>query len=397
MEARKRTLVAAGLGWMLDAFDVMLYSLVLTTLTRTFGMSKTTAGLLNTVTLLASSVGAVIFGFLADRYGRRRLLSVSILTYSMSTFACGLCNSVGALGFCRFVLGLGMGGEWNTGAALVGESWPTHQRGRAMALVQSSWAIGYALAAITAGLLITRFGWRSVFFVGILPALTVFWIRRNVPESKLWEEQKSSGQVLNTSGVWRTAWPSLIALFAVNACGMFAWWGLFSWIPAYLALPVQQGGRGFPMGNVYVFLTLLNLIGMFPGYLVFGVIADAWGRRKIMFVYLLLASGMTFWFAAARTPSMIFVAACATAFFGTGFFTGSALIGNELFPTAIRSTALGISYNAARSVSAFGPTIIGAASEAHGLSYSFYCCAGAFLLAAMSALFLTETRDRELT
>ncbi len=135
---------------MLDAFDVMLYSIVLATLMRELGMSKTTAGLLNSLTLIASAIGSFIVGLLADRYGRRRMLSLSILTYSLFTFACGFSTSIAMLAAFRFLLGLGMGGEWNSGAALVAETWPGAWRGRALGMVQSSWAIGYALAAVTA-------------------------------------------------------------------------------------------------------------------------------------------------------------------------------------------------------------------------------------------------------
>jgi MFS family permease len=188
--AQRRTVVAAGLGWMLDSFDVMLYSIVLVTLMREFGMDKKTAGLLNTLTLIASAIGSVIFGILADRFGRRRMLSASILTYSLFTFACGFTTTITALAVCRFLLGLGMGGEWNTGATLVAETWPSAWRARAMSLVQSSWAIGYALAATVAGIVLSRASWRWVFFIGVFPALVTFWIQRDVPEPELWQRQR---------------------------------------------------------------------------------------------------------------------------------------------------------------------------------------------------------------
>src|SRR4051812_1682693 len=150
--AQRRTLVAAALGWALDAFDVMLYAMVITHVMRDLGMTKGMAGLLNTLTLLASGLGGVLFGFIADRIGRKRALMLSILTYSIFSFASGLATSVQMLAAFRFVLGLGMGGEWNTGAALVAETWPTELRAKAIAVVQSSWAFGYAAAALVSGL-----------------------------------------------------------------------------------------------------------------------------------------------------------------------------------------------------------------------------------------------------
>src|SRR5512141_1316504 len=190
--AQRRTLLAAALGWMLDAFDAMLYALVLTHVMRDLGMSKSTAGLLNTLTLLASGIGGVSFGFLADRIGRKRALMLSILTYSVCSFASGLSTSILMLAAFRFVLGLGMGGEWNTGATLVAETWPTHLRAKAISIVQSSWAIGYAMAALVAGIVLQYANWRVVFFVGILPALVTFWIQKGVPESPMWRSNRAS-------------------------------------------------------------------------------------------------------------------------------------------------------------------------------------------------------------
>jgi MFS family permease len=208
---QRRTLMAASLGWMLDAFDVMLYSVVLTTLMREFAISKGTAGLLNSLTLVASAIGSFVFGILADRYGRRRMLSFSILTYSLFTFASGLTTTISALAGCRFLLGLGRGGEWNSGATLVAETWPSAWRGRAMGLIQSSWAVGYALAAVVANLVLARANWRWVFFVGVLPAILVFWIQHDVPEPQLWRSQKtrSVGSASQIPALWRTAVPRL--------------------------------------------------------------------------------------------------------------------------------------------------------------------------------------------
>src|SRR2546423_3187768 len=207
--AQRRTLLAAALGWMLDAFDAMLYALVLTYIMRDLGMSKAVAGSLGSLTLLASGIGGVAFGFLADRVGRTRALMGSILTYSICSFASGLSTSILMLAIFRFILGLGMGGEWNTGATLVAETWPDHLRARALALVQSSWAIGYALAAIVAGVMLRFTNWRYVFFVGILPALVTLWIQKDVHEPEMWRVLDSAGApaVAHESTVWGLLFP----------------------------------------------------------------------------------------------------------------------------------------------------------------------------------------------
>src|SRR5207302_1780559 len=180
---QRRTLLAASLGWALDAFDAMLYSLVLAMLMRDLGMSKTTAGSLGTLTLLASGIGGILFGFVADRIGRKQALMASILTYSVCSFASGLATSIAMLAIARFVLGLGMGGEWNTGATLVAETWPAEFSAKAISVVQSLWALGFAAAELVAGVVLHYADWRMVFFVGVLPALVVLWIQKGVPES----------------------------------------------------------------------------------------------------------------------------------------------------------------------------------------------------------------------
>lgn len=396
--AQRRTLVAAGLGWMLDAFDVMLYSIVLATLMREFGMSKSTAGLLNALTLIASAIGSFGFGLLADRVGRRRALSHSILVYSIFTFACGFSTTVTMLAVFRFLLGLGMGGEWNCGATLVAETWPGAWRGRALGIVQSSWALGYALAAVVAALVLSRANWRWVFFVGVLPALVTLWIQHDVPEPPLWLRERQAARLLKKENIalWRAVLPRLFALLAMNTFGMFGWWGLFTWIPAYLVLPAAKGGRDFTELGFTSFLVVLNLCGMFPGYLLFGVLADKFGRKRTVILFLVLAALFVPAFAAARRPALILLTASIAAFFGTGFFTGSGILGSELFPTRIRATALGISYNAARGISALAPFVIGAVGDKHGLPWSFSACAVAFALAAISAAWVPETRGLEL-
>src|SRR5436190_8784289 len=334
--AQRRTLIAAALGWALDAFDVMLYALVLAHVMRDLGMSKPTAGLLGTLTLLASGIGGVLFGFLADRIGRTRALMLSILTYSVCSFASGLSSSVGMLTVFRFILGLGMGGEWNTGATLVAETWPNHLRAKAISLVQSSWAIGYAAAALIAGILLKRYNWRVVFFVGIAPALVTLWIRRSVPESEMWEQNQAHLKATSASAPLAEIFSApffkkTIALFLLNFFGMFAWWGLFTWMPPYLSLPVSEGGRGFSVMASTTLLVTLNLLGMFPGYASFGWIADHLGRRRSFMLYTSIAAVLVPFYAMARAPWLIMLLGIVVAFFGTGFFSGSGIIGSEIF------------------------------------------------------------------
>jgi MFS family permease len=432
---QRRTLLAAAMGWALDAFDAMLYSLVLALLMRDLGMSKTLAGSLGTLTLLASGIGGVLFGFLADRIGRKKALMASILTYSVCSFASGLATSIAMLAVARFVLGLGMGGEWNTGATLVAESWPTEFRAKAISMVQSSWALGFAAAALVAGPVARYYGWRAVFFVGILPAVVTLWIQRRVPESEMWRDRASPQKAAQVEGSKSPPFDRLrasflakdarngapedrdvtsyvsarfsvifkppyaghtFALLLFNFFGMFAWWGLFTWLPPYLSLPVEQGGRGFGVMGMTTLMVVLNLCGMFPGYASFGWVADHLGRRKTFLVYTLIAAVLIPLYAAARSQGVLLVLGTLVAFFGTGIFSGSGIMGSEIFPTAVRARALGFTYNGARTLSSVAPLIIGRVGQTKGLSWAFYLCAAGYLLAALMTTQLPETKGKML-
>ncbi|MGD9904150.1 MAG: MFS transporter [Vicinamibacterales bacterium] len=399
-EAR-RALLAASLGWMLDAFDVMLYSLVLAELVRAFGITLTTAGYLGSLTLVASAVGGVVFGVVADRLGRTRALSLSILLYSVFTAACGLATSVTMLAVFRVLLGLGMGGEWASGAALVSETWPAAHRGKALGLMQSCWAIGYGLAALVTALVMPAFGWRAVFFVGVLPALLTWWIRRRVPEPEAWQAARAAtrGDAGSAAGSFAAVIGGRLGLTVVltlmNAATMFAWWGFNLWIPAYLSLPAERGGMGLTTTTMANFVIVMQ-VGMWLGYVTFGFVSDALGRKPTYVVYLLAAAALVATYAVTRDARTLLVLGPFVAFFGTGYFSGFGAITAELYPTAVRATAQGLTYNIGRIASAVAPFVVGSLATTRGFSAAFSVAAAAFLVAAALWLWIPETRGRSL-
>ena len=393
--AEKRSLIAGGLGWMLDAMDVMLYSLVLAQLVLHFGMTKSEAGFLNSLTLGASALGGLMFGFLADRIGRTRALMGSILVYSLASFACGLSTSIVQLAIFRFILGLGMGGEWTTGAALIAEVWPAEHRGKALGLMQSAWAIGEMIAAAVTLVVLPNFGWRAVFFVGVLPALVVLWIRRDVPESQIWLDRgKQNAGSLKL--LWRAdiRWKGLLAT-VMNACAMFGYWGLFTWIPGYLALPEKDGGRGLGI-IVSLWWVMFMGPGKWLGYTLFGFAADKYGRRISYVVYLVIAAALVPVFGMTKSLVWLMILGPFVGFFGTGFFSGFSAIASELFPTEIRGTAMGLTYNIGRGFSAIAPFVVGFVATRYSFYAGFLLLAGAFFAAAMFALALPETKGKHL-
>lgn len=394
----RRALLASTLGWMLDGMDVTLYAMVIAALLRELHLSTSQAGLLASVTLVASAAGGILFGVLADRAGRRAALMASIAVYSVFTAACGFSQGVLSLAVFRFLLGLGMGGEWATGAALVAETWRPEHRGKALGLMQSGYAAGYALAALSAALVLPRWGWRAVFFVGVLPALLTLWIRRGVQESPMWLARSvpDAGTPLLRSAFFARPYRSLILItLLMNSAALFAWWGLFTWIPPYLALPAAEGGRGFTLAASSAWILVMQ-VGMWCGYVSFGFISDVVGRKKTYVGYLLLAAALVPLYARAQGSTTLLVLGPLVAFFGTGHFTGFGIITAELFPTSFRASAMGLTYNFGRALSAAAPWAIGVLAERHNLSSAFWISGLAFLLAGLLALAVPETRHRAL-
>jgi MFS family permease len=396
-EAR-RALVAAGLGWMLDSFDVMLYALVLAALIADLGMSTTTAGLLGSLTLVASAVGGVAFGVIADRFGRTRALIWSVLLYSVFTAACGFAQSVAQLAVFRVGLGLGMGGEWASGAALVSETWPAKHRGKALGLMQSAWAIGYGLAALVTAFVLPRWGWRAVFFVGIVPALLTLWIRRSVPEPALWHTARARPEAGRGrfAEILRGPMARLTLMVTLmNACTMFAYWGFNLWIPAYLSLPPDRGGIGLSTAAMSGLVAAMQ-VGLWFGYVSFGYIGDALGRKRAYVAYLVCAAVLLLAYASTRDPQLLLVLGPFVMFFGGGYFSGFGAVTAELYRTSIRATAQGFTYNIGRLASAVAPFAVGSLAQSRGFSTAFTTASVAFALAALCWIGIPETRGRTL-
>jgi MFS family permease len=390
----RRALVAAALGWLLDAFDVMLYALVLKSVIEELGLTTAQGGLMASLTLGASAIGGLVFGVIADKLGRTRALSLSILLYSVFTFACGFAQNLWQFAAFRVLLGLGMGGEWASGATLVSETWPEKHRGKALGIMQSCWAIGYGLAAIVVAIVLPRFGWRAVFFTGIIPAIFTLWIRQSVKEPQMWRDARATGATGATSS---RKFPMRIAVFltAMNAATMFAWWGLNSWVPSYLSLEPTRGGIGLSTETMAAFVVAMQ-VGMWFGYVSFGFIADAFGRRPTYIAYLLIAALLVWYYGFAREPWVLLVLGPLVAFFGTGYFSGFGAVASEIFPTSIRATALGVTYNSGRLLSAIAPFIVGTMAQSRGFGAAFTTTAIAFMIAAVLWLGIPETKGRKM-
>jgi MFS family permease len=391
----KRALLAAQAGWMLDAMDFLLFTFALRPIQKEFGLADATMGVVGSVALVASAIGGSLFGRLADRIGRVRALTISILVYSVATAGLATSSGLWQLIAWRVLVGLGMGGEWSCGSVLVAETWPAKHRGKAIGIMQSGWAIGALLAAGLSALMLQRAGWRALFVVGVLPAIAAFFIRRTVEEPAIWRERvtprRSPWPIIFGEFLPRTILASLLA-----SSVLVAFWGVITWLPSFLATPVAKGGAGLTLTKSAAWIMVLQ-IGAFFGYVTFGWIADRIGRRPAFFIFMIAASAVVPLFAFyARTPATFLSIGFLVGYFAHGYFSLFGAMLAELYPTEVRGTAQGFCYNVGRLASAIAPIAIGASAAKHGLGTAIAADSLFFLVGAVLIWFLPETRGQEL-
>lgn len=377
--------------------DLMLFAMIIAYVGRDLGFNKGMAGMVASATLIASAFGGLVFGFLADRIGRAKSMVLSIICYSVGTALCGFSESLTQLIAFRVLVGLGVGGEWSAGAALITETWPAQHRGKVMAWVQSAFASGYALAAIVAAIVLPLLGWRWVFAVGLIPALFGLWIRRHVSEPEIWKNQKKRLSFSETVGaLFGIHRRNTIIGLAFTAAAMCGYWGLFTWIPTYLGTPVSEGGAGFSLIKSTTWVVVMQ-VGAAIGFVAFGYVADLAGRKKAFILFFICAAILVPLYTMVKSPLMLLGLGPVVAFFGTGFYSGFAPTFAELFPTSIRATAQGFIYNTGRAASALAPMMVGFLSGNYGVGSALGMTSAFFLLAAILVFFfLPETKGQEL-
>lgn len=396
----RRTFWACFTGWALDAMDVQLYAVVIPTLIALWGMSQVEAGMLGTAALLSSSVGGWLAGILADRFGRVAVLKITIIWFSVFTFLSGLTNSFEQLLVTRALQGLGFGGEWAAGAVLMSEVIDKRYRGRAVGSVQSGWSVGYGAAVLLFTLVYSvapqEMAWRYMFFLGLIPAFFVLWIRRHVAEPEIFHETKSANpsrgkleflEIFGSTLRRRTILASMLA-----AGGLGGNYVVLTWLPTYLktVLGLSVLGTGGYLA--------INISGSFLGYLFSAHLSDFLGRRKT-FTIMATAAGVT---VASYTllpisPTLALVMGFPLGFFQSGIIAGMGATFAELFPTRVRATGQGFSYNTGRAVGSLVPALVGIVAVTMGLGQAMGICAAfAYVFVLIAATLLPETRGSDL-
>lgn len=397
----KRTFLASFVGWATDAFDFMVFSFVLASLIDVWGLDRGQAGLLGTVTLIFSAIGGWVAGMLADRYGRVKVLQGTILWFSVCTFAIGFAQNFEQVFVLRALQGLGFGGEWAVGAVLIGEIIAPQHRGKAVGLVQSGWAVGWGLAAILYSIAFSvlpeSLAWRSLFWVGVLPALLVLYVRKHVPEPAVFVKAAvSRRQGVKPASMWVIFKPALLRMTVLGALlctgiqgGFYA---MSTWLPTYLKVE-----RNLSVLNTGGYLMVI-IVGSFCGYVVGAYLSDYWGRRRnfILFSLLSIASVYLYLTLPLSNTEMLWLG-FPLGFASCGIFSGVGAYLTELYPSESRANGQSFTYNFGRGIGALFPGLVGMLSQSTSLAMAIAIFSGAaYGVVLLMVLLLPETKGQAL-
>ncbi len=391
---------AAFAGYSLDAFDLIILTLTLAAIGSTFDVGKGATGALATVTLSASAVGGILGGVLSDRIGRARTLMLTVGVYSLFTFLSGIASSYEMLLVFRVFQGIGFGGEWAVGAILVAELIRPEARGKALGVIQSAWAVGWALAVvaytIVFSLVSDEQGWRILMMLGILPALLILYVRRNVDDPEVFEETKKKKEKPAESPlkqIFRSDLAKTTIFASILATGIQGgYYAMFTWIPTFLK---EERSLSVVGSAGYLFVVIA---GAFAGYLTAGFVHDRLGRRKSFTLFAALAgvSLVAYFLVPSGSNTTLLVIGFPLGFFASGCFSGFGSYLSELFPTRARGTGAGFCYNVGRAFGALFPGIIGFLAAAIGLGGAVAFGVFGYVLAIAALRFLPETHGKEL-
>lgn len=395
----KKTLVAAWGGWSVDAFDFMIYTFVIPTLIAAWTMTRGEAGMIATSALLMSALGGWIAGALSDRFGRVRMLQITIAWFAVFTFLCGFTNSFEQLLIVRSLQGLGFGGEWAVGSVMIGEIIRAEHRGKAVGTVQSGWAVGWGAAALLFTVFFTLFpedwAWRMLFWIGLAPALLILYIRRHVRDPEIFTatRARAAGAGAHFLEIFSPKLLRITLLTSLMATGMQGgYYAITTWLPTYL-----KAERGLSVINTGGYLMVV-ITGALAGYLAAAWLSDRIGRRKTFFLFA-LCSGATAviytWLPVS--DAMMLVLGFPLGFFVSGNFSGVGAFFTELFPSRVRGSGQGFAYNFGRGIGALFPALVGFMSATMPLGAAIGLFAGAaYVVVIIAVALLPETRGKQL-
>jgi len=385
----RKALIGSALGYAMDGFDLLILGFMMRAITADLQLSPAQGASLVTATLIGAVLGGVGFGMLSDRIGRVRVLTYTIVVFAVFTGLCALAQGYYDLLFYRTMAGLGLGGEFGIGMALVAEAWPASKRARASSYVGLGWQLGVLGAAILTPILLPVIGWRGMFAVGIFPAVIAYFIRHSLHEPEVFVKKshdhagESALHLLVKDGETTKLSLGMIILCSVQN---FGYYGVMIWLPNYLATRF-----GFALTQSAVW-TIVTIAGMALGIFCFGHIADRIGRRPAFFGYMLGAAVMVVVYSLLTDPTQLLIAGAVMGFFVNGMLGGYGALISELYPTAARATAQNVLFNIGRAVGGFGPVVVGYVAGLYGFQTAIALLALLYLIDILAMWLLIPER-----
>jgi MFS family permease len=381
----RKALAASAIGYAMDGFDLLILGFMLRAISAELHLTPPQAGSLVTWTLIGAVAGGILFGILSDHYGRVRVLTWTILLFAVFTGLCAFAQGYWDLLIYRTIAGLGLGGEFGIGMALVAEAWPATHRARGCTYVALGWQAGVLVAALVTPLLLPVIGWRGMFLVGLIPGLIAFVVRWYLTEPKIFlERSKARKPKLPLGLLVKDAATTNISLGMLILCSVqnFGYYGLMIWLPSYLSTHF-----GYTLTQSALW-TAVTVLGMAFGIVVFGQFADRIGRRPALFTFQVGAFIMVLVYSQLTTPTTLLIGGAIMGMFVNGMLGGYGALLAELYPTEARATAENVIFNLGRGVGGFGPFVVGALAVNYSFTVAIALLATIYLLDILATAFL---------
>ncbi len=385
----KKTLIASVLGYAMDGFDLLILGFILKAISADLHLTDSQAGSLISFTLFGAVVGGVIFGILSDYLGRIKVLTWTILLFSVFTGLCALAQGYWDLLTYRTIAGLGLGGEFGIGMALVAETWPAHKRARVSSYVGLGWQSGVLLATLVTPILLPLIGWRGMFIVGLLPAVVSFLVRRFIGEPEIFVRSAKKRQFqfpLKLLVKDRATAKISLGIFILCAVQNFGYYALMIWLPTYLS---RRFGYTLTQSSLW---TVVTVLGMCFGIWAFGQLADRIGRRVVFFLFQIGAAIMVLIFSQLTTPSALLIGGAVMGMFVNGMLGGYGTLMSELYPTEARATAQNVLFNLGRAVGGLGPLVVGILVTHYSFALTIALLSLIYVIDIIATLFLIPER-----
>ncbi|MGB6446435.1 MAG: MFS transporter [Xanthobacteraceae bacterium] len=381
----KKALAASAIGYAMDGFDLLILGFMLRAISADLHLTPPQAGSLITWTLIGAVVGGIGFGILSDYYGRVRVLTWTILLFAVFTGLGAFAQGYWDLLIYRTIAGLGLGGEFGIGMALVAEAWPAKYRARGCTYVALGWQAGVLAAALITPLLLPVIGWRGMFLVGLVPGLIAFAVRRTVEEPDIFlQHAKTQRASMPLSLLVKDAATTKISLGMLILCAVqnFGYYGLMIWLPSYLS---TRFGYTLTQSALW---TAVTVLGMACGIWIFGQFADRIGRRPALFTFQAGAFIMVLTYSQLTGPTALLIGGAIMGIFVNGMLGGYGALLAELYPTKARATAQNVLFNLGRGVGGFGRFVVGSLAAAYSFTAAIALLATIYLLDIVATAFL---------